>query len=289
MEKVLHLTSGDCAGGSLAKSGVPGEVFVWHDILYDGPRRPGWPDARQLAARAKFIEVATGGGLRRQEVLPTFENQYRRLADAAAHERVVLWFDACLFDQSMLAHILACLPAAARTKTELLVVDAFPGIELYNGLGQLQPEQLASLYGQKCPVTPEQFAFAARVDQAFANQDRQELERLAQMPAAPLPAVPAAAARWLQEWPDPADGLGRMERLALAAVRSGCRTPRQVFAAVAAGDTPPQFWGDTTLWAKLNGLSERRPPLVRIEGPTPFLPQWEATPERLAEFSLLPV
>lgn len=32
------MTSGDCAGELLEKSGLPGEVFVWHDILYDGPR-----------------------------------------------------------------------------------------------------------------------------------------------------------------------------------------------------------------------------------------------------------
>lgn len=41
MMDILHITSGDCAGGSLAKAGLPGEVFVWHDILYDGPRNPG--------------------------------------------------------------------------------------------------------------------------------------------------------------------------------------------------------------------------------------------------------
>ena len=33
--------------------------------------------------------------------------------------------------------------------------------------------------------------------------------------------------------------------------------------------------GDSfTLWQTINDLSLRRPPLVRIEGPTPRLPQW---------------
>jgi hypothetical protein len=44
---------------------------------------------------------------------------------------------------------------------------------------------------------------------------------------------------------------------------------------VADADTPPQFWGDITLWAKINALADRKPPLVRIEGPAPRLPQWE--------------
>lgn len=33
MSEILHIASGDIAGDNLARSGVPGEVFVWHDIL----------------------------------------------------------------------------------------------------------------------------------------------------------------------------------------------------------------------------------------------------------------
>ena len=71
MDDTLHITSGDSAGASLAESGVPGEVFVWHDILYDGPRSPGWPDTETLEARAAFLEETTAGGLDRQLVLET--------------------------------------------------------------------------------------------------------------------------------------------------------------------------------------------------------------------------
>lgn len=34
-KRLLHITSGDIAGESLKRSGVDGEVFVWHDILYE--------------------------------------------------------------------------------------------------------------------------------------------------------------------------------------------------------------------------------------------------------------
>jgi hypothetical protein len=66
-----------------------------------------------------------------------------------------------------------------------------------------------------------------------------------------------------------------METLALKAIRSGFEKPWDIFNEVAAADTPPQYWGDITLWAKINGLADRNPPLVRIEGPIPRLPQWE--------------
>ena len=98
MSETFHITSGDIAGDSLAKSGIPGDVLVWHDILYDGPRAPGWPDNDTFDARAKFIEESTGGGLNKAFVLNTLEEQYVKLAAAEKYKQIVLWFDACLFD-----------------------------------------------------------------------------------------------------------------------------------------------------------------------------------------------
>jgi len=288
MDSLLHITSGDVSGGLLEKSGLPGEVFVWHDVLYDGPREPGWPDEGTLAARARFLEEMTGGGLDSAGVTGGMLRDYSRLAEAGAYDSIVLWFDACLFDQSMLAHILTCLDLKGIRNVELLCVDAFPGIEPFHGLGQLSPEQLASLYDNRRPVTDEQFTFAARVDRAFAGQDQVLFDELSQMTDAPLPWVPAAVARWLEEQLDPRTGLGRLETLALEAIRAGNETPGDIFVAVAAADTPPQYWGDTTLWAKINTLADRAPPLVTIEGPTPRLPQWESE-VKLAEFRITPI
>ena len=224
-----------------------------------------------------FLECATTGGLKREYVLDTLKRQYRKLADARDYEHIVLWFDACLFDQSMLVHILSCLPHQGITRAELLCVDAYPGIMPFNGLGQLQPSQLSSLYDQRRPVTDSQFRFAGIVDKAFATQNLTLLTNMADRVDTPLPWVPAAVKRWLQERPDAKTGMGRLESLALAAIHSGCETPGQIFSAVAKADAPPQFWGDITLWAKINALADREPPLVRIEGPAERLPQWEST------------
>jgi len=275
MNEILHITSGDIAGGSLAKSGIPGEIFVWHDILYDGPRKPGWPIDETLDARAFFLEETTGRGLSKTYVLDTLKAQYRKLETAGDYQGIVLWFDACLFDQSMLTHILTCLEYQGTTKAELLCVDSFPGIEPYNGLGQLQPSQLASLYERRQAVADDQFQYAKIVDEAFANQDLQSFTELSYDVDPPLPWIPAAITRWLQEQPDSKTGLGQLETMVLKAICDGCESPGEIFSAVAAAETPPQFWGDITLWAKINGLAERNPPLVNIEGPLPRLPQWD--------------
>ena len=275
MEKILHITSGDICGDSLAKSGVAGEVFVWHDILYDGPRKPGWPDDTMLNTRAQFIEDATGEGLGKELVLNTLRNQYDKLSAAGEYENIVLWFDACLFDQSMLCHILNCLHMKEIKNVELLCIDSFPGIVPFNGLGQLHPSQFLSVYHKRRPVTEEQFLFAEKVDRAFALQDIDAFLRISNETDAPLPWVPAAVARWIKEYPDEATGLGQLEKLALEAIRGGKHTSREIFTAVAEMDTHPQFWGDTTLWAKINSLALKNPPLVAIDGPETLLPQWE--------------
>lgn len=288
MRTVLHITSGDMAGEALTRSGVSGEVFVWHDILYDGTRSPGWPDDKTLIARAQFLSDSTAGGLEEHFVLETLRDQYEKLRTSIQYESLALWFDACLFDQSMLCHILTCLRILGHETAELLCVDAFPGIDPYHGLGQLSPEQLSSVYDQRRPVTKGQFVFAERVDTAFALQDRRMFAELSQYAEAPLPWIPAAVSRWLEEIPDAESGLGRLERLALEAIGSGNRTPHEIFSAVSRRETPPQFWGDTTLWAKINGLADREAPLVTIEGPADRLPQWEG-PLDLNRFRVYPV
>jgi hypothetical protein len=286
MNTLLHITNGDSAGERLAKAGLPGEILVWRDVLYDGPRNPGWPTDGTLHARAEFLSHATVGGLSERALFEELRHQYDTLANMTPDQGVVLWFDACLFDQAMLAHILTCLQCKGVANVELLCVDAFPGIEPFHGLGQLQADQLAALYKNRQPVTDEAFRFAETVDKAFATQDQDLFAELIKMSDAPLPWVPAAVARWQEEQPNAVTGLGKLESLALAAIREGCATPKKVFSFVSAADTPPQFWGDTTLWAKINGLADRVPPLVQIEGPANRLPQWGGDVS-LDDFSIL--
>ncbi len=274
MNTTLHITSGDCAGSILAKTGISGEILVWHDVMYEGPRAPGWPNENVLLARAEFLEQYTAGGLKRSQILDTLRQQYEKLAAVGHCHQIILWFDGCLFDQSMLAHILTCLHLQRAKGVQLLCINAFPGIERFNGLGQLTSDQMASLYGQELPVSEEQYIFAELVDKAFANQDFELFDSLARTSGAPLPYIPAAVKRWLEEQPDPESGLGRLETIALEAIRSGCETPGEILRFASAADIPPQFWGDITLWGKINSLASRIPPLVKIEGPTPKLPQW---------------
>lgn len=274
MADVIHIINGDSAGETLACSGVEGEILIWRDVLYDGIRQSGWPDEEGVKRRAAFLSAITGGAHPQQQVVVDLSRQYERLRTIAPKHKVVLWFDACLFDQSMLVHILSCLEHCGVKSVYLLCIDAFPGIDPFHGLGQLSPEQLASLYGKERPVTPKQFELAITADNAFARQDIMGIRALAERDESPLLFLPAAARRWLDELPHPETGLGLLEQLVVDAVHEGWSTPWEIFTAVAKADRPPQYWGDITLWAKINTLAGRTPPPIRIAGPEKNLPLW---------------
>jgi hypothetical protein len=167
-----------------------------------------------------------------------------------------------------------CLHFVKYDSVELLCIDKYPGIKPYNGLGQLSPEQLASRYNNRLPLTEDQFLFALQVDRSFSMQNQELFKELATYKSAPLPWIPSAISRWLEEQPDKKSGLGRLEQNALKAIHTGCNTAKAIYSYVAAMETLPQFWGDTTLWEKINHLADMNPPLIKIEGPGDRLPQW---------------
>jgi hypothetical protein len=280
---VLNITSGDCSGKLIGESSIQGEVFVWRDVLYDGPLRNGGVlSADEMQERAKYLSVLTGGGLLQDDIFQGMEESYARLVDLNKYDEIVFWSDACLFDLSMLAHILTCVPFDVREKCRLICISEFDGIAPFNGLGQLTPEQIASLYPRQKVITEEQFEFLELVDLAFSTQGEDEFLKIVNYKDPPLCYFSQAVIRWLEEKPGGVMQVGKLEKLVLDALGAGCVKPSDIFKYVAEHDSIPQYWGDTTLWQKVNGLSDRG--LILIEGPDVMLPQWINSGHKLSEF-----
>src|SRR5262249_10601643 len=97
--RVLHVTNGDSVAGTLAASGVAGQVLAWRDVLCDGPVPGGLTPqelrrvrAEHLAARyERDVAVIDEELAKRDHVLDTYaKGEYR------------LWFEADLHDQLQL-------------------------------------------------------------------------------------------------------------------------------------------------------------------------------------------
>jgi hypothetical protein len=238
---------------------VTGTVVAWRDILHDGPV----PSGRALEAmsdlRARFL-ASTGAGS-----LPHLLREFgARDAALRAARQVVLWFEHDLYDQLQLIQILDTLAAQRETSAELICIATFPGVEGFQGLAELTPVQLASLWPGRRRLRAVQLSLGVRAWKAFCSPDPLAVRHFLAADTSALPYLRAALERFLEEFPSPPDGLSRTERQILRAVASGNSTFNAIFRAVQEQEPAP-FLGDTSLQRRIDGLTHARNPLLTRE------------------------
>jgi hypothetical protein len=256
---MIHITSGDCAAELLRASGLPGNVIGWRDSAAVGPSPGGLSFAEYRAVRATFRGVPA----------ETFQD-VDLLAALPEDEEVVLWFDACPYDQLILVRLLAWFGAhPARRALHLIEVGAFPGVEPSHGLGQLTPEQLAGLFPTRRPVTESQLARATAAWRAHGSPDPREIERLVlEEGKEDLPYLRPALRRLLEQFPAAEDGLSRTQRECLEAVAAGETSFGGIFRVVTRLEEPNHgcWYGDGELLSTLEELAAAPRPALTQSG-----------------------
>ena len=214
--------------------------------------------ARYLAANYELNPDKSEEELRQQEKI---------LADFRDYQEVVLWFEHDLFCQTNLIHLLNWFSHQSDwsdTTVSLICTDRFPGIDDFRGLGQLNPQQLASLFAQRQEVTKVQLELAHAAWLAYGAPDPTAIEQLLLHDTSPLPFLKHAFELHLQRFPYKSNGLGRIENLALGIVAAGTTRFDEVFARF--GSTEPVYGlGDSQFWNALMRLSDCANPLLKIE------------------------
>lgn len=281
---MLHVTNGDSAAEGLRASGIPGEVLPWRDILHEGPVLADMDLDDMSTARARFI-VEAGLGGPYEQVLQSFQERdaaMRRHADVG--DEVVLWFEHDLYDQLQLAQILDWFgrEKGNAARLSLICIDAFPGHPAFHGLGELRPDELATLFPVRHAVSPAEFALAHATWAAFGSWDPTALEDVLATDTSALPFLRPALLRLLEEYPSVVDGLSRTERELLQVVRAGASTPHAIYTAWQQYEEQV-FMGDTPLWLHLKLLSGGPHPLVVSADGGPFrMPDEAASPQAFA-------
>lgn len=253
---MLHVTNGDIAAALIRQTGVLGEVIAWRDVLHAGPVPAGLPLERMSETRARFI--AACGWASFTEAIRQFSARDAALRSA---RRVTLWFEHDLYDQLQLIQILATLAQQPDTTATLILVDRFPGVPEFHGLGQLTPAQLATLWPQRQLVTAAQLTLAARAWKAFTASDPTALRALLATDLAALPLLRPALERLSEEYPAAPSGLGRTDRQILAAIADGAGDFDALFRLTQAAESAP-YHGDTSLRLHLDDLIRATTPLV---------------------------
>lgn len=163
---MFHVTNGDIAAELIRQSGVPGRVLSWRDVLHEGPVPSGLPLEAMSQSRARFLAQA-GWATSEEQVLAEFRQRDDDLKAGLSEDEIVLWFEADLYDQLQIIHVLDWLSRQAHPRLSLVCIGAFPGMPAFQGLGQLTAAQVKGLYPSRRAISPAQLSLAARAWEAF--------------------------------------------------------------------------------------------------------------------------
>lgn len=261
MARELHITNGDSAGDLLKQSGLGGDVLPWRDTMFEGPFPAGLDLAAASALRAPYLAAA---GLPVEDVRRDFRERDDWLQRSAEYDRITLWFEHDLLDQLQLLQLLDWFAGAKLGDTDLGIVciGDFPGVDPFRGLGQLSPEQIASLASQRAPLTDAQLQSGRDGWAAFRSPDPRDIETYLTKDLTSLPFMSAALTRHLEEFPSVRDGVGRTHRQLLGLIAEGVRDPVGLFTENMALETA-LFMGDWSTFRRLDELFRLRDPLLR--------------------------
>src|SRR5262245_33939527 len=163
---MLHIVNGDSTASTLKQTKIKVEGFASKDTLINGPAPATENDHEWRAVRVQHLTDAYG--LNPKECEKEFLKQEKALASAADHDEVVLWFEYDLFCQLNLLYLLDWFSEAHLKKTSLSLinVDSFPGPKDFRGLGELNADELASLFPKREKLTKAQLDLGAKAWQA---------------------------------------------------------------------------------------------------------------------------
>ena len=128
--------------------------------------------------------------------------------EAGSQDEVVLWFEADLFDQAILLHLLPRLADVCGTATRLTLVTLheYPGMKRFIGLGQLTAPQLGELFTRRIDVSAEMVLAAREAWTAWVHPTPELLAGIVSHTTSPMTYLPAAARRMLEQLPDVRSG-----------------------------------------------------------------------------------
>jgi RNA polymerase sigma factor (sigma-70 family) len=259
--RFLHVANGTCTTSIIEAAGIPGARSIWADPLYEGPVPGGGTDEEVLEARRRFHAGAAAA------LDPVNDmRRWRSVIEAHdAYDELVLWYEHDLFDQLNLIQLLSWvrsrLPSDKRVS--LVSINAFPGHAEFKGLGELSPDELASLFDTRRAITEAEYAVADKAWQAFRAPTPEPLDALRRAATTPLPYLAPALDRLLQEYPAVADGLSRSERRLLSLAADGAVALRAVFPRMHGGEEV-YYITDSSLAELATTLSRTSPPLLTI-------------------------
>lgn len=261
---MLHIHNGDCSANTAKQSSVQGEHFAWREELIEGPTPAGLEGAEWRKVRAQHLSESYGLDLDQCE--RRLFDQEKKLASFQEHEEVVFWFEHDLFCQLHLLYLLNWFSQRdlGKTRLSLICVDQFPGKQNFRGLGELNTEQLASLFTGRTDVSGDELKIATLGWQAYRSSDPTDIEKFLQTDTSSLPFLETSLLAHLMKFPSTKNGLGKIENRGLELIHGGVKSFIDLFPRF--GDAEPVYGlGDAQFWLALQRITLAKQPLLKLE------------------------
>jgi len=260
---MLHIFNGETTQASFKQSKLPGETMSWKEAFIFGPNPAAVSFDEWIQKRAEHLSEVYGSNL--DECKKDLIAQTNQLKKAAHHDEVILWFEFDLFCQLHLIYLLSFFAQQQilPEKLSLVCVNEYPGVKPFYGLGQLYPEQLASLFERRTSVTPDMLKLGHEAWQAFTSADPTDIEKFLTKDTAALPFIKRALTAHLSRFPSTKNGLGYLQNTILDLIASGVDEFAPLLPLFK--ELNPVFGlGDLQLWHLIWQLNNTVNPLIEI-------------------------
>ena len=265
---MLHIHNGDSTAGTAREANLPGEHLAFREAMICGPVPAELPPEKFREVRARHLSESYNIDF--AQCLRDLGDQQKALEQARDHDEVILWFEHDLFCQIHLVYLLNWFSEhkLGCPRLSLVSIDAFPGVEDFRGLGQLNETQLASLFPARQEITSGQLNLGSKAWRAFTSSNPTQIESLLQSDTSALPFLHRAMTKHLERFPSIRNGLGRIENVALDLIAAGQTKFMTLF---------PEFGrreaiyglGDTQFYLTMKRLADAPIPLLITEGDQP--------------------
>ena len=214
---VLHILNGDHALALWQKCGFEGQSLVWREIYLEGPL----PDTEDLsvfhAARAEYLShFAELSGISQSRLCLHLKKLDDSILDLPESSSLMLWFDSCIFDQTILMRILHLVN---RKK------NGTGNVFLYCCKGNcLTIEDFRQGWPKKVQLLPDDLKTADQAWQFFLHRDAAGMAQLTETGNFErLPKMKKALFRCAEEVTEDRNGLNRTQLQIVQLVAEGRR------------------------------------------------------------------
>ena len=226
--KLLHILNGDATLELFKQTEIQGDLFVWREILCEGPTHPQVGSEAFWQLRTAFL--STRYPEQAKKYLTAFRQQLRSI-DLGSYDEIVLWFEHDLFCQINFLGVIAWLNHNSHPNQSYswVRIDKLTNYQDLIGLGEIAPEDYPKLLENRQPLKRSEIHQIGELWQIYSSGQHELLVEKSQALAPEhFPYLTASLVKHSRRFPKAENGLNELEELALKTIAAHKLTDRQL-------------------------------------------------------------